>query len=158
MDRIGKCLQGQPKNLKQNSLFFIAYFYSWRWADVSRTLVTNLFFIRTFRVIAFESYHHVGISIKFLVVYNLYSLAFFLNLHFMLSTFTDIKDFYYFVVQTEMDRPLSVSIIILSGRVVVNIGHQLTTVTSRLAFHFCNHSIAVTKWYDPRYMFRTFVF
>ena len=37
-------LKSAFKNLKRNS-FFTAYFYSWRW-DVSRTLVTNLFFIK----------------------------------------------------------------------------------------------------------------
>ena len=78
-NRIGKCLQGQHKILR-SYLFFTAHLHSWRWG-VSRTLVTNLFFIRTFRVMAFESYSAAGISIKFLGTYNLYSLVFFHNLH-----------------------------------------------------------------------------
>jgi len=51
------------KILNGTSHFFIAYRYRWRW-DVSRIPITNLFFIRIFRIMAFKSYNTALASFK----------------------------------------------------------------------------------------------
>ena len=90
---IWKCFQ--HKNLKWNSLFFIVYLYSWRW-DVSRTLVTNLFFIRTFRVMAFESYSTTYARLSITQgVRPIRSRSPFLNLHLMCYQFLLISRIFF---------------------------------------------------------------